>query len=185
MEKKFRIRPRYNCCHPNPRGTGCSVRFELHPAHDNVEGSVFVTFAAQKTAGSFENGQKIFPTFDWVNSVTVRLNVIEVAAMLEVFRGYREKMGDGNGLFHTSASANTVITLEHRLEPTPGYLFGVSRKSPDGELRRMKVLLEMREALALTDSLSGALVFMAFGIPQVIERNPDRAENGEKTTEAK
>jgi hypothetical protein len=170
METKHRIRPNYNCCHPNQHGTGCSVRFELHPAHDNVEGSVFITFAAQKTVGSFENGHRIFPTFDWANNITVRLNVIEIASMLEVFRGYREKMGDGNGIFHATASANTIITLEHRLEPSPGFLFGVSRKPVDGTIRRMKVLLEMREAIALTEALSGALVFMAFGIPQIIER---------------
>ena len=63
-------------------------------------------------------------TFDWANSVTVRLTINEVAEMLEVFRGYRERLGDDKGLFHRSANGNTVITLEHRLEPSPGYLFG-------------------------------------------------------------
>lgn len=168
------FRPSYNCCHPNPKGTGCSVRFELHPAHGNVEGSVFATFAAQKTVGSFEHGRKIFPTFDWTNKITVRLNINEVAAMLEVFRGYREKMGDGNGLFHVSTNANTVITLEHRLEPEPCYVFAVSRKTDNGEIRRLRILLDMREALVLSDSLSGALMFMAFGIPKVFERKTEK-----------
>ena len=184
MENKPRIRPSYNCCHPNQQGTGCSVRFELHPAHNNVEGSVFITFAAQKTVGSFENGHKVFPTFDWANNITVRLNVIEIAAMLEVFRGFREKMGDGSGIFHSTATANTIITLEHRLEPSPGFLFGVSRKAIDGTIRRMKVLLDMREAIALSEAFSGALVFMAFGIPQIIERKSPAAESA-TTPEAK
>lgn len=168
------FRPNYYCCHPNAKGTGCAVRFELHPAHGNTEGSIFATFAAQKTVGSFEQGKKVFPTFDWAGNITVRLDINEVASMLEVFRGYREKMCDGNGLFHVSANASTVITLNHRLEPDPGYVFAVSRKTGDGEIRRMHILLDMREALVLTDSLSGALMFMAFGIPKVFERKPKK-----------
>ena len=117
--KTFDIRPCYTCCHPNAKGTGSTVRFELHPAHDTVEGSVFITFATQKTIGSYENGQRILPTFDWANRVTVRLSLNEVAQMLEVFRGYREKMCDGNGLFHRTAKANTIITLEVMLCDSP------------------------------------------------------------------
>lgn len=167
---EMELRPRYVCCHPNAKGTGCSLEFELHPAHDRVEGSIFVTFAAQKTVGSYENGRKIMPTFDWEGRVTVRLDINEVAEMLEVFRGYREKLADGNGIFHRTAKANTVITLEHRQEPVPGYLFCVSRKSVTGELKRMGVLLSMKEALVLSESLSGAMLYMAFGVPKVIAR---------------
>lgn len=166
------IRPRYTCCHPNAKGTGGTVRFELHPAHGLVEGSVFVTFAAQKTVGSYESGRKIMPTFDWEGRITVRLDINEVAEMLEVFRGYREKMADGNGLFHRTAKASTVITLEHRLEPAPGYLFGVSRKTVEGDIRRLGVLLSMKEALVLSESLAGGLLYMAFGVPQVQVRAP-------------
>ena len=146
--KTLDIRPCYTCCHPNAKGTGSTVRFELHPAHDTVEGSVFITFASQKTVGSYENGRRILPTFDWANRVTVRLSLNEVAQMLEVFRGYREKMCDGNGLFHRTAKANTIITLEHRLEPTPAYMLGVSRKDVEGELKRINVFLSVpRSAL--------------------------------------
>ena len=166
------VRPRYTCCHPNAKGTGGTVRFELHPAHGQVEGSVFATFAAQKTVGSYENGRKIMPTFDWENRITVRLDINEVAEMLEVFRGYREKMADGSGLFHRTAKASTVITLEHRLEPSPGYLFGVSRKTVEGDVRRLGVLLSMKEALVLSESLAGALLYMAFGVPKVQARAP-------------
>ena len=169
-EAEAEIRPRYTCCHPNAKGTGCAVRFELHPAHDYVEGSVFVTCAAQKTVGSYENGRKVMPTFDWENRITVRLSINEVAEFLEVFRGYREKLADGNGLFHRTAKANTVITLEHRMEPVPGYLFGVSRKTVDGDLKRLGVLLSMKEALVLSESLAGALIYMAFGVPKVLSR---------------
>ena len=165
------IRPRYVCCHPNPKGNGVSVKF----AHEYVEGSVFATFAPQKTVGVYGEGGKIPPTFDWRNSITVRLTINEVAEMLEVFRGYREKMGDGKGLFHCSGSGNTVITLEHRLEPGPGYLFGVSRKARDGELRRMCILLSMKETIVLSEALSSSMLYMAFGIPKVLSRTGGRS----------
>ena len=171
---EFEIRPRYMCCHPNPKGTGVSVKFELHPAHEYVEGSIFVTFAPQKTLSSYGESGKIPPTFDWKNSITVRLTINEIAEMLEVFRGYPEKMGsEGKGLFHTSECGNTVITLEHRLEPGPGYLFGVSRKSPDGEMRRMHILLSMKETIVLSEALSSSMLYMAFGIPKIMSR-PER-----------
>ena len=172
----FEPRPRYTCCHPNAKGTGCAVRFELHPAHGRIEGSIFVTFSPQKTVGVCENGKKILPTFDWENRVTIRLSVNEVAEMLEIFRGYREKLGDGNGLFHRTACSSTVITLEHRLEPSPGYFFGVSRKLADGELRRMGVLIAMKEAMVLSESLASAMLYMAFGVPKVISRE-ERADD--------
>ena len=169
------IRPRYTCCHPNAKGTGCTVQFELHPAHDNVEGSVFVPFAGQKTVGSLSDGRKVLPTFDWENRITVRISINEVAEMLEVFRGYREKMADGSGLFHRTVKGSTVITLEHRLEPTPGYLFGVSRKTVEGSQKRLGIMLSMKEALVLSESLAGSLMYMAFGIPKV---QPRAAKDG-------
>lgn len=172
-ERKFgEVRPCYTCCHPGAEGKGSTVRFELHPAHDFVEGSMFVTFASQKTVGSYENGQQIMPTFDWENRITVRLSINEVAQMLEVFRGYREKMCDGNGLFHRTAKANTVITLEHRLEPGPGYLFKVSRKTVEGAIGRIGLMLSMTESIVLSEVLAGAMLYMAFGVPKVIARAP-------------
>lgn len=172
ISKASSLRPCYSCCHPNAKGTGCTVRFELHPAHGTIEGSVFVTFAAQKTIGSYDGGHKILPTFDWANRVTVRLTVNEVAEMLEVFRGYKEVLADGNGLFHRTAKANTIITLEHRTEPTSGYIFGVSRRATDGDTKRMRLLLAMNEAIVLSEALAGGLLYMAFGIPKVVERTP-------------
>jgi hypothetical protein len=180
---EFEVRPRYVCCHPNPKGTGVSAKFELHPAHEYVEGSIFVTFASQKTLSAYGESGKIPPTFDWKNSVTVRLTINEIAEMLEVFRGYREKMGsEGKGLFHSSECGNTVITLEHRLEPGPGYLFGVSRKARDGEFRRMHILLSMKETIVLSEALSSSMLYMAFGIPKIMSR-PERKSVKDSATD--
>lgn len=180
-----RVRPCYTCCHPNGKGTGSSVRFELHPAHGFVEGSIFVTFASQKTVGANVNGERVMPTFDWDNRITVRLSINEVAQMLEVFRGYRESICDGNGLFHKTAKANTVITLEHRLEPAPGYLFAVSRRSPEGERHRIGVLLSMTEAIVLGEALSGSALYMAFGVPSVLAREANAGSAASASTPSK
>ena len=176
----FEVRPRYICCHPNPQGTGTSVKFDLHPAHGYVEGSVFATFASQKTTASYVDGKPVPPTFDWENSVTIRLTINEVAEMLEVFRGYREKLGDGKGLFHVTAECNTAITFEHRLEPGPGYLFGVSRKMKDGRLKRMKILISMSESIVLSEALAASMLYMAFGVPKVIRRNERRTADARR-----
>ena len=40
------FRPRLSYYHPNARGTGCAVQFELHPAHESTSGSIFASFAA-------------------------------------------------------------------------------------------------------------------------------------------
>ena len=124
------------------------------------------------------------PTFNWEERITIRLSVNEVAEMLEVFRGYREKLADGNGIYHRTAKANTIITLEHRMEPVPGYLFCVSRKSAEGGLKRLGVLLSMKETLVLAESFSGALLYMAFGIPKVVARASKETVNGTPSSEA-
>ena len=163
-------RPCYSCFHPNAKGTGGAVQFELHPAHDYVEGAVFAIFAAQKTVGSTENGRRVMPTFDWENRITVRLSINEVAQLLEVFRGYRERLCDGNGLFHRTPKANTIITFEHRVDPVSGYVFGVSRKTVDGNLKRISLMLSMAEAIVHTEALAGGMIYMAFGMPKVVAR---------------
>ena len=163
-------RPCYSCFHPNAKGTGGAVQFELHPAHDYVEGAVFAIFAAQKTVGSTENGRRVMPTFDWENRITVRLSINEVAQLLEVFRGYCERLCDGNGLFHRTPKANTIITFEHRVDPVSGYVFGVSRKTVDGNLKRISLMLSMAEAIVLTEALAGGMIYMAFGMPKVVAR---------------
>lgn len=167
-----KVRPCYTCCHPNGKGTGATARFELHPAHDMVEGSLFVTLAPQKTVGSNVDGNRVLPTFDWEKRITVRLTINEVAQMLEVFRGYMENICDGKGLFHKTVKASTVIALEHRLEPSPGYLFSVSRKPVDGERQRICVLLSMTESIVLSEALAASMVYMAFGVPSVMARAP-------------
>ena len=151
--------------HAKAKGTGAMVSFELHPAHDTEIGFVKITFAAQATARTYENGKRTDETFDTENGASVNLSINEVAKLLEVFRGYREKVDDGNGIFIRTDNANAVLTFEHRLEPVPGYLLAISQKTLDGELNRMGVLFSMTEAIVLSEALASSMVYLAFGVP--------------------
>lgn len=165
------IRPKLSFYHANAKGTGAAVEFELHPAHEDTEGSIFVSIATQKTVGSREGGGRVFPTFDWQNRLVVKLDIFDVAQMLQVFRGISESIADGKGLFHRSPRATSVISLEHRLDQTPGYRFEISSKPLDGaDARRAAIVFSNGEALALALALEHSMAAIAFGVPAVFPR---------------
>lgn len=151
--------------HPNAKGTGSALTLELHPAHDEVDGSIFVKLTPQKTVGAYENGMRILPTFDHDAALCVRLGITELAQILEVLRGYKEKLNDGSGLFHRTKSANVIITFEHRIEPVPCYHLDIARKEADSDVRRIGFTLTMPEACVLNETIAQSLLYVAFGVP--------------------
>ena len=163
-------RPRLSYYHPNGRGTGGAVQFELHPAHGNTDGSVFAVFARQKTIGSREGAIRTFPRFDWANRICVKLDMNDLLQMLQVFRGMQESIADGKGLFHRSEHGTTVVKLEHRIEPQPGYLFEAWRNPLEGEPSHTGVIFTVSEALGLSLAIEQSMDVIAFGIPMVIPR---------------
>lgn len=161
-------RPRLSFYHPNGRGTGCAVQFELHPAHDQVEGSIFTTFAKQKTTGEYNGEVRTFPTFDWENRICVKLDLSDLVQMLQTFRGCQESIADGKGLFHRTTTANMIIKLEHRIEPCPGYLFEVTRREIGAEdMQRIGIVFTVSEAFMLSLAIEQSIGVLAFGIPTV------------------
>ena len=161
-------RPRLSFYHPNGRGTGCAVQFELHPAHDQVEGSIFTTFAKQKTTGEYNSEVRTFPTFDWENRICVKLDLSDLIQMLQTFRGCQESIADGKGLFHRTTTANMIIKLEHRIEPCPGYVFEVTRREIGAEdTQRAGIVLTVNEAFMLSLAIEQSIGVLAFGIPTV------------------
>ena len=156
--------------HPNGKGTGSALQLELHPAHEDTEGSVFLTMAPQRTIGMRTADDTVHPTFDWRNAVCLKLDLMDLAQMLQVFRGVQESLADGKGIFHRSSNASAVIKFEHRIEPVPGYMLDVSKKPLTGELQRVSFFFRAAEAFACALMLEQALVYVAFGIPTVIPR---------------
>ena len=90
--------------HPNGKGTGSALQLELHPAHEDTEGSVFLTMAPQRTIGMRTADDTVHPTFDWRNAVCLKLDLMDLAQILQVMRGVQESLADGKGLFHRSSN---------------------------------------------------------------------------------
>lgn len=157
--------------HASPKGTGSACKFELHPAHDDVAGSIFVQMAMQKTVASYQGGTQIFPTFDWENKITLKLNRTDLSQIIQVLRGMRESINDGKGMFHRSANANTIIKFYHQIEPKSGYMLSASRKTMDGVLKGCWFFFDVDEALTLMLSLEQAMLYVCLGIPEIIRRS--------------
>ena len=151
--------------HPNARGTGSAMKLELAPADGNIDGSISVTLAPQVSVGSSVTN----PGFDWTKSVSVNLNIFELARFIQVLRGMEESIEDGKGLFQRTTTENMVVKFEHRIEPIPGYLLDVSAKPYDGDVKRVCFHLRQEEALALLILIEQSLSVLAFGVPSFDE----------------
>lgn len=151
--------------HPNMKNTGVALKMEMYPAHDGIEGSIIMRIAAQKTVGEIEEGAYYKPpTFDWENQTTIKLSMLEVVQFMEVFRGVNMSINEGRGLFHRTPSGNYVIALEHRIEPTPGYVLTISVKSnSDGGSRRYSIMFTPTESILIYEVFQASLARMAFG----------------------
>ena len=151
-------RPAITICHANARGTGTALRLELHPARTDSDGSILATIAPQ-------NEIKPVASFYWNNSISVRLCLMDLAKILQVFRGNYESIDDGKGLYHRTGDGFTVVRLYHRIEPIGGYVLDVSYKSNDGEPVRLIFSMTYDEAFALAEAIDHAMLYVAFGVP--------------------
>ena len=164
------FRPRLAIYHANAKGTGCAIKMELHPAHGMTDGSIFCTFAAQKTVGNRLGPNPTFPTFDWTEAITVKLAFDDLTKMQQVFRGECESINDDHGLWHRTAKGNTKITLRHLVDPVCGYAFDVCRvPAGGGDERQWKILLMPSEALGISEVISGSMYLVAFGVPEEVK----------------
>ena len=120
MPPPVTYRPKLAFYHASPKGTGCAATLELHPAHDDVDGSIWLCAANQMTIGNRMGPNPTFPRFDWENRICVKLDFNDLCAMLQVFRGECESLEDGRGLFHQSPRGTTKIVLAHSVEPKQG-----------------------------------------------------------------
>ncbi len=167
------FRPKLTFFHPNAKGTGCAVSMEVHPAHDDVDGSIFLSAANQLTVGDRTAEIPVFPRFDWENKMTVRLCFSDLCQIMQVFRGETESINEGKGLFHSTAEFSTRISLRHLVEPVAGYSLELSRTPvrPGGCEQRSRIFFTPAEAGGIADSIAGSMAVISFGIPAVIVRD--------------
>ena len=165
-----RYRPNLCLYHANAKGTGSALKMNLHPAHDNTDGSIMLTIANQMTVGNRAAPRPTFATFDWENAICVKLDFGDLTQLLQVMRGMCESVNDGKGLYHRSHRGATSVRFCHRIDPVPGYLLEVFRKPFDGEEAecRASFVFSSAEALGVCEAVSGAMCIVAFGIPMLV-----------------
>lgn len=163
----FTPRPRLAFYHPSVKGTGSAAAFELCPAAGRDEGGVFLTLANQLTVGNRSAPEPTFPTFDWDNRIVVFLGFADICKILQVLRGECEAVEDGKGLYHRSYQYNTKISFRHMVDPVQGYSLEIYRSEAKGTGEwRSRMLFSAWEAAGLAETLSGAMVYVSFGIPE-------------------
>lgn len=162
-------RPRLSFFHASPRGTGCVMMMELRPAFGTTEGSILMTLANQLTIGDRRGPNPVYPTFDMENRIVVKLGFLDIAKMLQVFRGECESIDDDKGLYHRAARFTTQIKLRHFVEPSAGYALDVFRNGSGTDDRHAGIVLSPAEAMGLTKAIEDSLGVLCFGIPMVTE----------------
>ena len=176
-------RPTLAFFHANPKGTGCMMTMELHPAHDYTDGCIMMRVANQMTVGNPRSPNPTYARFDMENAFSVKLDFNDLCQMLQVFRGECEAAGDGGkGLYHRTAKATTKIVLRHYIDPVPGYSLELYRTLASGDEMRAHMLLSPAEALGICESIAGALYLVSFGIPMLVPHDTSAyvAENRER-----
>lgn len=153
--------------HPNSKGTGCAVEFDLRPATSEREGCIFAAFANQKSlaTGSRNDNSRQAATFGWNEKITVKLNFNDICQLLLVLAGKAPSAADGKGLFHDAGETSTVIHMARTNEPVRGISFEVSKKrknSPD-PAQRSRILFTDAESFGLYRLLDACLFPLAFG----------------------
>lgn len=174
------FRPKFSLYHASSKGTGCALKMVLHPAHDNTDGSIWMTLANQMTVGDRRGPNPVYPRFDWENAACVKLDFNDLCQMLQVFRGEIETIGEGKGLYHKSSRSNTQICFRHVVDPTAGYSLEVFRTPRDGEGQHYHFFFNMAEACGLTEALADVMGVVAFGIPVVLPHDTSAYESEQK-----
>ncbi len=158
--------------HANAKNSGVAIQFSVEPATPDRDGAVYFSIAKQKTiADAAATGVNRFASFDWTNKATVKLNFIEVAEMLMVFGGQAPSLvhAGKDGLYHSSPSATTSVTLKRADDPSrPGFLLGVGRtpKADPNARQYYTFAFWPSEAFGLRSALMAQMGIIAFGIPK-------------------
>ena len=157
--------PSVTIYHANAKGTGSAVRMALQPASVEAEGCIMLEIADQASIPNLRVTPPTFATFDWEDSILVRLDFNDLCKMLQVFRGEEEEIDYGNGLYHVSKTHATKIILRHIIEPVLGYRLYVSiiPTTKDEEVKNAQILFYPSEALGLCEAFAGSMSRICFG----------------------
>lgn len=179
-----RFRPNLTFYHPNAKGTGGAIAMNLHPAHDDVGGSIMAKVANQMAVADRHGPNPTYARFDWENAICVKLDFNDLCKILQVFRGECESIDDGRGLYHRSPTGATRIVLRHLVTPVPGYSLEFYRTRADGAGEaNAHLLISPSEATGLCEAIAGSMSVICFGIPMLVAH--DTTAYREKVQEAR
>ena len=176
-----RFRPVQTFYHPNLKGNGAAIELELHPAHDDVDGSIMLRIANQCAIGNRNAATPTYARFDWRNSICVKLDFNDLCKMLQVFRGECESIDGDNGLYHQTARAMTKIQLRHLVDPISGYSLEIHRSTrAGGNGAHGHFMLTPAEATGLCEAIAGSMSVICFGIPMLVPHDTSAYEAQER-----
>lgn len=169
--QQMRYRPSLAFYHPKPTGAGSALKLELHPAHDQTDGSIWATIAPQISKANFSAPTPIYARFGWENAIVTKLDFSDLTQMLMVFRGETESIEDGMGLIHKTARATTRILLRHVCDMKDGYSLEFYRTTADHTESSAYIFLTRNEAVGLVAAIESSFGVICFGIPTVLQRD--------------
>jgi len=176
-----KYRPALTFYHPNGKGTGGAIEMKLHPAHDNVDGSIMLRIANQCAVADRRGPTPTYARFDWENAICVKLDFNDLCRILQVFRGECESIDGDHGLFHQTARASTKIQLRHLLEPVSGYSLEVYRNLREGGAgTHGHIIITTAEATGLCEAIAGSMSVICFGIPMLVAHDTSAYEAQER-----
>lgn len=181
--------PHLEFYHPNAKGSGSALRVSIAPAEGDRDGAVFMSLAAQASVFvPAQNGVPAkFASFDWSNKLTVKFTFQEVTELILVLAGSLPSVGQnakGDGFFHTTSSASTIVSLRRGDEQSrQGFLLDVTRtpKTNRDERKHVGLILNMIEAVGLRIALEQSMSLLAFGIPRARGQRVPSATGGTDT----
>ena len=143
----------------NAKGTGSAIRMNVFPASGDAPGFVLASLARQDSV----TGR----SFNWTDTVDLRLDRSDLSQILQVLRGMQESVNDGRGLYHQGDRGCSLVFFNHQIEPHPGYRFSVDKVCQTGEQRKASYFFGQDEAFTLMLALERAMFYVCFGVPQV------------------
>lgn len=160
-QKKSTIRPSFTLYHSNGKGTGSALALRIVPAMVNQAGYVQLEIAKQQTVGDLE--RRVYPTFNWKDRIIARLTPLEVGEVIEVFRGIKTCVRDGEGFTHRTDGRSSKIRLTHMVEPRQCYQMQVFQDTIEGEDKELTIYISPSEAFTLEMGLSASMGRLCFG----------------------
>lgn len=165
----WKDRPSLVLSHPNVRGTGSTLWMTLVPATGDHCGFIRVRIAPQKKRQGY----------DWDNALESTLSETDLAKLLMVFTGWIERTAnEGAGMDNTirhlfDDGSLITVDLSHKVEPYPSYSLTLTKHILHANDEQVQIVLSNAEALAITEAIRGAMHYVAFGVPHLVEKEAE------------